>query len=163
LLSLTRNEKVEVARVLAYANKNKVTLDKVQKMFAGELPPVGDSKGHTCELRAGKRKYRIAFSYEEQPIGWVRHISVSCDKSMSTMDMNGILRTFGYRWRELKDMTTETTAHKSIKTWWEGDEAFNVIEVMDDEKAQDPEIEMASIEKVSRSVAVINPPQTVQN
>lgn len=161
-LSLTRTDKQEISRVLNHANRHKITREKVEQMFAKKLLPVGDDPNYRCFLKAGKRTYRVVFSYEEQPVGWMRHISMSCDKPMSVMEVNQILNIFLFKSPPLVDLLGESTPSPSMRVWWEkAVNALNIIEAVDTETAEKAREGdgLTMLEKVSNSAYVIQPAQ----
>jgi hypothetical protein len=81
--------------------------------------------------------HHIAFSYEEQPAGMVRHISISTSTSVSGPDefaMRMIAEAFGF-----KSFTMDTTEPSKFHIWTEefalGQWAINLIE-LDEEYEQ---------------------------
>lgn len=61
-------------RVMSYSEAHRYNLHDIFSMMGKRRPPPGDDPGHVCIIPIG---FRCVFSIEEQPFGWVRHVSVS--------------------------------------------------------------------------------------
>lgn len=57
-----------------YAEENPVSMDELLDTVNKQAKPVGDFKEHTLELPFGNR---IVYSIEDQPLGKIRHLSMS--------------------------------------------------------------------------------------
>jgi len=72
-------QRAAINKAMAYARANVVTTDQLRATMAGDRPPAGDYLEHIVVLPVG---FRCVFSYEEQPFGLCRRLSVSVhDKS----------------------------------------------------------------------------------
>jgi hypothetical protein len=71
-----------IAELKAYANENRIPLDKMKRIANGDYPPAGDYKARTIMLPVG---YRVVYTIEEHPdrdgdgTKWLRHLSITCD------------------------------------------------------------------------------------
>lgn len=164
---MNRTDVEAMLKVLEYAAKNKMNAATLRAVFAGRSKPVGDFPEYACKVTIGSVEYRVVFSYEEQPIGWVRHLSVSSAKQVEVQSVNELLRHFGFRWRSLPDLSGARTSYGAVRTWWDGykggvglGEAFNVIEVIDDALASDVSDKgLTSLERVGNSALIQQSPQ----
>lgn len=161
MLSLTRADKLAISDVLNYANRNKISLDQQTKIFQGKVPPPGDNPRYLCALRAGKRHYRVVFTYGEQPVGWTRHLSISVNdkKQIALDDLNAILRAFGFRWAKVEKL--EPGYYGSVQTYIDPQGYFNCIELIDDKTHQEVKEKggMSIVTKVGNSAYIISDPQ----
>lgn len=66
----------ELARVREFAEANPIPQTTLKAMITGNHPPPGDYPEWTAELPHG---WRVVFTVEDQPMGRVRHLSVSVD------------------------------------------------------------------------------------
>jgi hypothetical protein len=81
---ITNEVRAEIARAIAEARKTPVPLDVVMalampdkaKIMLADRPPGWRPSSHHVEIPMG---YRAAISFEEQPAGLVRHLSISVD------------------------------------------------------------------------------------
>lgn len=70
-------EQAEINRVIANAFKLPISADDLKATVAGKKKAVGDDPAFSCDIPDG---FRCVFSFEQQPMGWCRHLSVSaCD------------------------------------------------------------------------------------
>lgn len=72
ILNNTAKEKLKALR--EHAEENPVTLEYLMKMVNKQCKPIGDVKGHFCNLDVG---YKVVLSIELQEVGKVRHMSMS--------------------------------------------------------------------------------------
>jgi hypothetical protein len=61
-----------------YANLHPFSMDDLLDMMNGQEPVVGDRPEHVIMIPYG---YRVVYSIEDQPVGRIKHISVSVDDS----------------------------------------------------------------------------------
>lgn len=73
-LVLTDEGVAEIAAVVRYAEAHRHSLAQVLAMVGKRMPPPGNDPQHCVLLPFG---YRCVFSIEQQPPGWMRHLSVS--------------------------------------------------------------------------------------
>jgi len=67
-------ERAVIRRIIEHAERNIVSLERLQRMVAGHEAPIGDSSDFVCVIPVG---YRCVYSLEEQPMGICRHLSIS--------------------------------------------------------------------------------------
>lgn len=67
-------QREELNRLRQHAEAHKIEVDELLDIFNGQLPPVGDRKGFSCNIPVG---YRVVFCIEFQKKGWAKHMSVS--------------------------------------------------------------------------------------
>ena len=96
-LVLDNNAKQLVAAVVAYAELNRIPLGMMKQLAAnsGQVA-VGDNPNRCCIIPFG---YRCAFSIEEQPAGWCRHISISVDGNgvaPNEIAVQELIKLFGF-------------------------------------------------------------------
>ena len=98
--------KKAIKRLIEYANANVITVAHMQETLQGKRKPVGDIPEFGIFLPVN---YYAVFSIEAQPIGLVRHLSVSL---ISTNAYPNILavellaKEFGFRFNETEKCTT---------------------------------------------------------
>lgn len=133
MLVLSRADKLAISDLITYAKKRVIkikTKEDLQRLSKeGNL--AGDDPHRVVHLRAGKARYRVAYSVEDQNIGLVRHLSLSSTK-VRLEDVNDILKKFDFR-----GTLTSTDARKGpdLFVWWESSPmgpALNVLEQMED-------------------------------
>lgn len=128
VLIINDEAKKEIAKVIQYAQKNPVTKTMIEKGFT-----VGDNAQYVCYLQT---KYRCAFSFELQPCGWCRHLSVSVDnpgKLPAIPAVELIMEEFGF----------EGDIHNQIHVWMEPPEdpyAVNVLGLIDTKNKEQMEL-----------------------
>ncbi len=81
-------DKKKIKQVILHANENKLDLKQMISIVNGESHPVGDDVNFTTILSDSNR---IAFSIEEHPHGWCRHISISKNNKPPVMKEAGII------------------------------------------------------------------------
>lgn len=97
VLQIGPKEKEAIASCIRNAEKHRIPLSEMKKRAAGEGSPVGDNPDFICYVTDG---YRVAYSIEEQPVGWCRHISVSVDTPKKLPHIGAfemIMGEFGFR------------------------------------------------------------------
>lgn len=134
MLTLTATDKKSIANLIQLAKKKPVPLDVLKKAIAGDVSPIGDDPRWTVDLKAGKQRYRVVYSHEEQRIGLMRHISISSDKTLKLEDVNDILRRFGF---DARLFNLDRVSNPPLyEVWLEpisaNRAAFNVLEVISD-------------------------------
>ena len=111
-----------IAKVINFAKKNPVT----RKQLTEKSIVVGNITDYVCKIPDA---CRVVFSFEDQPTGWCRHLSVSIpDKTKlpNPPAVEMIIKEFGFT-GTITDQTnvwieTEVVPH-----------AINVIQIVDDE------------------------------
>jgi len=63
----------QLSEMRQWAEMNPITLSDIHEMIEGKRPPIGDNENFVLYLEG----MRIVFSIEEQPVGKVRHVSIS--------------------------------------------------------------------------------------
>jgi hypothetical protein len=123
MLIIDEVAKAEVVRVVAFAKANVISRRRLLAAMEGMEPPVGDEAGHVCYLRDG---YRVVFSFEDQPAGMCRHLSVSIpgtDGAWPNQDAVVVISAeFGFGKGTMYPVWTE----KEVR-------AVNMVEIMDKE------------------------------
>ncbi len=61
------------AKLINYANEHKINAATMDAMMIGTVPPVGDDKNFTIKIE----DYKIVYSQEWNPDGWMKHLSIS--------------------------------------------------------------------------------------
>lgn len=119
MLIIGPEEKKEIVKVIEFAKKNPISEEQLK---SGSII-VGNIQGYVCKMTDG---FRIVFSYEHQPIGWCKHISISIpssEKVPSIPAVEMIIKEFGF---------TESINDQE-NVWMEEEvRAINVIEIEDD-------------------------------
>lgn len=69
--------KAKITSLVAHAEKNPFTIDDLLDIDSGDQKPPGDFDEFTLNLPFG---YRLVYSVEEQPVGRVRHLSMSVNE-----------------------------------------------------------------------------------
>ena len=114
-------EKKIINNVIEFAKSHPITLKQLEEKSI----TVGNIKEHVCTL---PMSFRVVFSFENQPIGWCRHISISVpdkNKLPSHQAVSMIINEFGFP----KDINDQDNV------WVETDctpNAINVIKQVDD-------------------------------
>lgn len=76
-LIIDDNIREQLASLVEYAERNIISMDYLLDQKNGEEQPPGDYKEYTRILPFG---YRIVFTIESQPVGKIRHLSMSVDE-----------------------------------------------------------------------------------
>lgn len=90
-------QKAAVQQVLDYAEAHRFPRAMLVAAMNAGKPILGDDRGFLCELPVG---FRCAFSIEQHPAGWHRHLSVSVNvpgKLPPPPAMDAIMTLFGFR------------------------------------------------------------------
>ena len=74
VLVIDEKAKEDIARLLKYADENRISKPFLQAAATGKMGAVGDNPQYCCYLQDG---FKIVFSIEQQPQGWSNHLSVS--------------------------------------------------------------------------------------
>ena len=92
----------QIDAVRQYAEAHPVPFSDLMKMSEGVMPPIGDTDEYTV-IDGGN--FKAVFSIEEQPIGLLRHISVSTSVGVLPDEnmMSVLTKAFGFK-SEMKDM-----------------------------------------------------------
>jgi len=112
-----------IKKVLDFAKNHPVT----RKQLTEKSIIVGNISDYVCKIPDG---FRIVFSFEDQPIGWCRHLSVSIPdrtKLPSQPAVEMIMKEFGFT----------GTINDQTNVWIETDvtpHAVNIIQLIDDEQ-----------------------------
>lgn len=69
--------KKDIAKVKAYAEDHKIDLTELRGIASMDAPAPGLDTNFVCAIPVG---YLVAFTIEQHPGGWARHISVSSEK-----------------------------------------------------------------------------------
>jgi hypothetical protein len=117
-LILDENTRAIAKKVLDYAEANPFTMEEMIKVIHGQAPTAGEREGHICQIPKG---FRVVFSYEEQKIGRVKHISISVDTPAAlpnTEAVQQIMLLFGFK-KQLEDnmVDIEYGEPMSINVW----------------------------------------------
>lgn len=70
---MNEREKKEIQRIRFFANKNVLDHEALVDTIEGRKKPIGDDLNHV----ATTDHFRVVFSFEQQPAGLVRHVSIS--------------------------------------------------------------------------------------
>ena len=100
--------------LIAQAKKNIV---EVNERTIKTLKPIGDNPKHVVYLGP---HYKIVFSIERQPLGLIKHLSMSC------MNRGGKLPAIEFVNQFLKILGFEFPDVKKNQVWIEDDNAINV-------------------------------------
>ncbi len=128
ILLIDDEARKEIAAVLKHARENPVTKQMMEKGVV-----VGDDALFACYLHT---RYRCVFSYELQPCGWCRHLSISVDnpgKLPSVPAVELIMGEFGFK----------GDIHSQIHVWMEPPEkpyAINVLGLVDTDDEEQKEL-----------------------
>jgi hypothetical protein len=90
LLLIGLEEKNEINKVIDFAKKHPITQQQLTTTIVGDIPD------YVCSITEG---FRIVFSFEHQPVGWCRHISISVsdpNKLPSILAVEMIIKEFGF-------------------------------------------------------------------
>jgi hypothetical protein len=64
----------DIGRVVKFALLRRLSIHDLHNVVAHKVASPGDDPNYRCVVRVG---YRCVFTIEQQPMGWVRHLSVS--------------------------------------------------------------------------------------
>ena len=91
------DQKAAVQKVVDYAEAHRFPRSMLAAAMNAGKPLLGGERGFLCELPIG---FRCAFSIEQHPAGWYRHLSVSVNvpgKLPPLPAMDAIMTLFGFR------------------------------------------------------------------
>ena len=121
VLVIGNDEKEMIKKVVEYSKLYPITREQLlQKTIT-----VGDIKEYTCSIPMG---FKVVFSFENQPTGWFRHISISVpDKNRlpSPQAVSMIIEEFGFP-KDITDQDNVWIETQSVPN------AINVIKKIDD-------------------------------
>lgn len=106
-LIIDKSSEERIRTLVEYAQKNPIVI------FKGKSSKVaGDDIKHVCDLDIG---YRLVFSIEHQPLGNVRHISISVNHGgdlPQTKEVNRLMKMTGFQnvFQKCMDAWIETVA-----------------------------------------------------
>jgi hypothetical protein len=99
-----------IQAVIKYAEEHRFSKADLYAIMAGAIGCPGDDPYMACHLNNG---LRMAFSYEEHPMGWCRHLSISDSnnprKSVTPDIVEIVMKEFGF----------VGTLHDTVKVWFE--------------------------------------------
>ena len=96
-LVITEKEKVDIQKLIDYAENNIITIEMLHLMVNGTVQPSGDNPNHVIYIPMG---YRVVYTIEQQPMGLSRHISISVDNPgfyPNAIAIDAIIKEFGYK------------------------------------------------------------------
>lgn len=73
-LVMDEDSSAKIATVVQTAIEYPIDREQLQAAIEGRKSPVGDNDNHVCYIPSG---FRCVYSHEEQPKGWMRHLSIS--------------------------------------------------------------------------------------
>ena len=120
------NQEIEnqIKELVTYAEENPCSMDYLLDMANGVIEPVGNSKGHYALLPFG---YKVVYSIELQPIGRIRHLSMSvniAEKLPSVVAVQEIMKLLGFE-NELENCKV------ALEPLSPNHNAINILELMD--------------------------------
>jgi hypothetical protein len=119
--------KTQIASLVAYAEKNPVSMDELLDTVNKQAKPVGDFSQHTLNLPFG---YRIVYSIEEQPKGKIRHLSMSVnedEKLPNEFVVREVMKLIGFK-NELENCMVKLENISPKR------QAVNVLEIIEADK-----------------------------
>ena len=134
---LTNEDLRAIQEVVRYAEEHRHSKEDLYAVMAGATGCAGDDPYMACHLHNG---LRAAFSYEHQPVGWCRHLSVSNtdypDKVATPQMVEVIMKEFGFT----------GTLYDMINVWFEdaylptlGDiKAINILQLENPDDGKNP-------------------------
>ena len=137
ILVITDEYREQIAALREYAKNNVVTLQQIKDTIAGKRDPIGDTSEHSLTMG----NHRVVFSLEEQPVGLMKHLSVSVLGNEVLPHPESILlimKEFGFQTTKLPDMSKILKHEEPDCVIWKeavgkGFEAINVLERDDKE------------------------------
>ena len=120
-LVIGQEEKQAIARLVEYASQHVFSLDDIKEIMRGEQEAAGNSPEFVVAIPRG---FRCVFSYEYQPSGLCRHLSVSIpDKYPHPEAVNLLMQEFGF----------EGTVKDPINIFWldENERAVNILQIVE--------------------------------
>lgn len=124
-LVIDKKARARIKKVIRFAEENKITAQEISSRMESEIP-IGDHPDYTCEIPFG---FRVCFSIEQHPSGWMRHISVSVAEPGRVPSFDGVnllLEEFGFRER----------VGGRLVVYVEGGRAINLLELVDPDDAR---------------------------
>jgi|GEM_PF-5026299 len=120
-LLIDEEARKRIKKVIDYAQKHPIRTNILASGFI-----VGNTASYVCELYDS---FRVVFSFEEQPSGWCRHLSVSIpDKTkLPNVPAVGMIMT-------AFDMSKNDNIHDASNIWIDKDStpmSVNVIQLID--------------------------------
>lgn len=105
-LIITTHAREEIAKCEAYARQHELSIHDIMAHVKGTLPIIGNDPHRVVTIPMG---YRCVLSYEHQPVGFCRHISISvwpaeAGLGPSPEAVEGILEAFGFGKQPIKNM-----------------------------------------------------------
>lgn len=97
-------ERTAIARLIAHAETHPVSRARLAATMELDAPPIGNDPAHVVEVPMG---YRCAFSFEDQPAGRCRHLSVSVDapkRLPSVPAVLALMAVFGFTATAFEDL-----------------------------------------------------------
>lgn len=96
IIQLPEN-KTLLAKLAQHASENKIDAATMDAMMIGAMPPVGDDENFTVKLE----DYKIVYSMEWNPDGWVKHLSITKNNQMPENEEAAIIaEELGYNFDE---------------------------------------------------------------
>lgn len=120
-LILGPDEQRLIQKIIDHAEQHPLDLATLRAIMAGRQLPPGDRLGRVGEIPFG---YRVCYSIEQQPRGWMRHLSVSVDapgKWPQPIAVERLMTAFGFRCAQLDDPEVAIYQEDAV-------EAVNVLE-----------------------------------
>ena len=123
ILTIGPAEKEQIQNLISFAESNVMGEERIKRIAAGEEKAPGDDPRLRITLPIG---YGVVFTFEQQPFGKARHISISIDrKGLPAIEaVNMILEAFGFRNQISKEPAL-------LCVWIEVERAINVVEPLD--------------------------------
>jgi hypothetical protein len=127
-LVIGTKEKAAIVRVIVHALARPISLDRSRRILAKlETPPTLDDPGFSLSLPVG---FCVTFTFEQHPVGWARHISVSVDnaahdKIPHPFGVQAIMTEFGM-------LGAQEDCTEWVAEAWPGRLAQNVVERIKD-------------------------------
>lgn len=112
--------KSNLRRLVEHAEKNVFTIDDLLNIKNGAEPPPGDREGFSCNIPIG---FRVVFSIERQPIGMVRHLSVSVDSEKSLPHPHAVIEI-------MRELGFENLLEDCVLDFKSDLSAVNILEVI---------------------------------
>lgn len=123
VLIIDEKVKRELNELSAYAEENPFSMDDLLDIKNGAKRPAGEREGHVLKLSQG---YRLVYSIEQQPIGKVRHMSLSVDavnRLPNPASIREIMPLLGYKFE---------LGHENCRAWVEDiSETYSAVNVME--------------------------------
>jgi len=124
VLAISLKEKVDIKRLVEYAESHRLDIHTVFKMAGGRMRPPGDTPEFVVHIPFG---FRCCFTIEQQQIGWMRHLSVSINAPGKWPNEHAVAvlaEEFGFR-HQLKDGKWKCYTEDHVG-------AVNIMELLED-------------------------------